>query len=44
MIKGDERIKFAERALLQISQIIEEDGGELFIKADGKRYKILEKF
>jgi hypothetical protein len=44
IMERDERIKFAERALLQISRIIEEDEGALFIMVDGKRYNIPEKF
>jgi hypothetical protein len=43
MIKNDETIKFAEKALFKISRIIEEGGDAFFIKVRGERYKIPEK-
>ncbi len=39
----NERIKFSERALMQISSIIEEDGDHLVINVNGNRFNILEK-
>jgi hypothetical protein len=44
IMNEDEKIKFAERALFQIMQIISEENGVLFINANGKRYKIPEKY
>ena len=39
----DERIKFSERAMIQISSIIEENGDHLEINVDGNRFQIIEK-
>ena len=36
----DERIKFVERGLLKISDLIEIDGASYFIKVKNRRYKI----
>jgi hypothetical protein len=38
-----ERIKFAERALLQLSRLLVEEGGVCWILADGVRYRIPER-
>jgi hypothetical protein len=38
----DERIKFSERALMQISSILEENGDHLEINVNGNRFQILE--
>ena len=44
---GDERIKFSERAMIQISSIIEdagkENGDHLEINVNGNRFQIIEK-
>lgn len=37
---GDERIKFAERALLKISAFIEHEDGRYFINVKNRRYKM----
>ncbi len=39
----NERIKFSERALMQISSLIEEDGDHLAITVDGEKFSIVEK-
>ncbi|MBC2713995.1 MAG: DUF1285 domain-containing protein [Desulfobacteraceae bacterium] len=39
----NERIKFSERALMQISSIIEEDGDHLVITVNRNRFHIMEK-
>jgi hypothetical protein len=40
---GDDRIKFAETALIKISNLIEENDGQFYIILDNVRYKIYEK-
>lgn len=40
MQDGEDRIKFAERGLLKISERMEDEGDQYFINVNGKRYKI----
>ena len=42
MHRGDERIKFVDRALEKISKWIEYEGNRYFIEVDGRRYRIAE--
>ena len=37
---GDETIKFAEKALVRIAPVLEDEKGRLYIRLHGKRYKI----
>jgi hypothetical protein len=37
---GDEVIKFAEQGLMQIASLLEEEGGDLFIRFNNRRYRI----
>ena len=39
---GEDRIKFAERGLLKIADLLEEVDGKLFIRVDDKAYRIRE--
>jgi hypothetical protein len=39
---GD-RIKFTERALVQMSDLLEDENGQLFIRIRGRRYRVREK-
>ena len=40
---GDERIKFSEEALLRITDYMEDEAGQFYIRVKGKKYKIPEK-
>ena len=40
MEAGEERIKFAERGLMRISDLIESDGDAYFIRVKNRRYRI----
>jgi hypothetical protein len=44
LMDGDDKIKFAEYALIKISNFIEENNGQFYIALSAKRYKIHEKF
>jgi hypothetical protein len=44
LIDGDDKIKFAEYALLKISSFIEDNIGQLYLTVGSHRYKIHEKF
>ena len=44
VMDGDDKIKFAEYALIKISNFIEENNGQFYISLCAKRYKIHEKF
>jgi len=37
---GEERIKFAEKGLIKISEFIEYDNDQYFIRIKNRRYKI----
>jgi hypothetical protein len=37
---GEDLIKFAERGMMQISDLLEEAGDQFYIRVDGKRYEI----
>ena len=43
MMLGHERIKFTEEALLRITDYMEDETGQFFIRVKGKKYKIPEK-
>jgi hypothetical protein len=43
VMDGDDTIKFAEYALIKLSNFIEENNGQLYISLDAGRYKINEK-
>jgi hypothetical protein len=40
---GEETIKFAERGLMKISDLLEYDNDQYFIKMNNRKYKILQK-
>jgi hypothetical protein len=40
---GEETIKFAERGLMKISDLLEYDNDQYFIRVKNRRYKILQK-
>ena len=40
MRMGDETIKFVENGLLKISPLLEDDGGQLYLRLNDTRYKI----
>ncbi|MGD2268998.1 MAG: MFS transporter permease [Desulfobacterales bacterium] len=42
MKKGDEQVKFTERSLLKISELIEHDGNQYFIRVQNRKYCIAE--
>ncbi len=42
MCRGEDRIKFVDRALLKISGLIETEGRRYFIRVGGRRYRIAE--
>jgi hypothetical protein len=43
MRMGEETIKFAERGLMKISDLLEYDNDQYFIKMNNRKYKILQK-
>jgi hypothetical protein len=43
MRMGEETIKFAERGLMKISDLLEYDNDQYFIKINNRKYKILQK-
>jgi hypothetical protein len=43
MMIGEERAKFTEEALLRITDYMEDEEGQFFIRVKGRRYKIPEK-
>ncbi len=43
MRMGEETIKFAERGLMKISDLLEYDNDQYFIRVKNRRYKILQK-
>ena len=43
MRMGEETIKFAERGLMKISDLLEYDNDQYFIKIENRRYRILQK-
>lgn len=40
--KGDEQVKFTERSLFKISELIEQDGNQYFIRVNNRKYSITE--
>ena len=40
MADGEERIKFAERGLMKISDLIEDEGDDYFIRVKNRKYRI----
>jgi hypothetical protein len=43
MQEGDEQVKFTERSLLKISELIEQDGNQYFIRVHSRKYNIIER-
>ncbi|MBN1831433.1 MAG: MFS transporter permease [Deltaproteobacteria bacterium] len=43
MMLGEERAKFSEEALLRITDYMEDEAGQFFIRINGKKYQIPEK-
>ena len=43
MMLGEERVKFTEEALLRITDDMEDEAGQFFIRVKGRKYKIPDK-